>query len=235
MEAVALHDFKATAEDELPFGKGDILYIVNMEDDPNWFAAELRGRSGLVPCNYIEMRPNPWYVVKCSREEAEERLLEMRSAKEPLQPEGAFLVRKSQATLNGFSLSVKNESSVLHFKVLQDETDSKFYLWSQKFDSINQLVDFHRRASISRTSTLLLQDRVPSIKFREDTKSQPRRVIAHFDFEANEPDELSFRRGDVINIIGEEDDNWWQGELDGRRGLFPSNYVGNLQQPVAPR
>jgi hypothetical protein len=30
--------------------------ILNMEDDINWYRAELDGREGLIPSNYIEMK-----------------------------------------------------------------------------------------------------------------------------------------------------------------------------------
>lgn len=30
--------------------------ILNMEDDMNWYRAELDGREGLIPSNYIEMK-----------------------------------------------------------------------------------------------------------------------------------------------------------------------------------
>jgi len=47
---------------------------------------------------------------------------------------------------------------------------------------------------------------------------------ALYDFDAEDATELSFRAGDVITIIKKSQD-WWEGELNGRRGLFPGNYV----------
>lgn len=32
------------------------LQILNMEDDMNWYRAELDGKEGLIPSNYIEMK-----------------------------------------------------------------------------------------------------------------------------------------------------------------------------------
>ncbi|KAJ4932448.1 hypothetical protein JOQ06_010870 [Pogonophryne albipinna] len=32
--------------------------ITNMEDDPNWYTAELHNRKGFVPKNYINLRPH---------------------------------------------------------------------------------------------------------------------------------------------------------------------------------
>jgi son of sevenless len=36
---------------------------------------------------------------------------------------------------------------------------------------------------------------------------------------------LSFRAGQVIHVLNRDATGWWDGELDGRRGWFPSNYV----------
>ncbi len=69
-----------------------------------------------------------------------------------------------------------------------------------------------------------------------DQQSQMvQRVIARFDFTASESEELSFRRGDVIEVLGQEDENWWRGRISstGATGLFPANYVDTLP-PIMP-
>lgn len=33
--------------------------ILNMEDDQNWYKAELRGAEGFIPKNYIHIKPHP--------------------------------------------------------------------------------------------------------------------------------------------------------------------------------
>ncbi|KAI8818072.1 amoeboid myosin I-like protein [Fimicolochytrium jonesii] len=48
---------------------------------------------------------------------------------------------------------------------------------------------------------------------------------ALYDYEASEADELSFKANDVISIINQDDAGWWQGEVNGRKGLFPANYT----------
>lgn len=38
--------------------------------------------------------------------------------------------------------------------------------------------------------------------------------------------ELSFRQGDIITVYGEmDDDGFYMGELNGLRGLVPSNFL----------
>jgi len=49
---------------------------------------------------------------------------------------------------------------------------------------------------------------------------------ALYDYDAENPDDLSFRENDVINILDQSDPSgWWKGELNGISGFFPSNFV----------
>ena len=52
---------------------------------------------------------------------------------------------------------------VQHFKVLRDGA-GKYFLWVVKFNSLNQLVDYHRTSSVSRTQTIYLRDMVPEVR-----------------------------------------------------------------------
>lgn len=49
---------------------------------------------------------------------------------------------------------------VQHFKVLRD-AQGKFFLWVVKFSSLNELVEYHRTASVSRSQDVKLKDMVP--------------------------------------------------------------------------
>jgi len=58
-----------------------------------------------------------------------------------------------------------------------------------------------------------------------------RQVRANFDFTAEAPNELSMKAGDIINVIKEIDEGWWQGEMadgSGRSGIFPQNYTTEI-------
>ncbi|TFY68017.1 hypothetical protein EVG20_g3718 [Dentipellis fragilis] len=44
----------------------------------------------------------------------------------------------------------------------------------------------------------------------------------------SEPNDLSFRPGDIIEIVSESNADWWTGRANGKQGLFPSNYVEKI-------
>ncbi|EFA78234.1 myosin IB [Heterostelium album PN500] len=50
-------------------------------------------------------------------------------------------------------------------------------------------------------------------------------VKALYDYDAASQDELSFKEGDQIVIIQKDNGGWWEGELRGKKGWVPANYV----------
>uniref|UniRef100_A0A4W6EL34 Intersectin 2a n=1 Tax=Lates calcarifer TaxID=8187 RepID=A0A4W6EL34_LATCA len=50
-------------------------------------------------------------------------------------------------------------------------------------------------------------------------------VIAMYDYTAANRDELSFSKGQLINILDKTNPDWWKGEVNGVTGLLPTNYV----------
>lgn len=207
------------------------MQVLNIEDDINWFRAELDGREGLIPSNYIEMKPHEyvffdcdltffvpemvnnlpffassWYYSRITRADAEKLLMN--------KMEGAFLIRVSESSPGDFSLSVKCGDGVQHFKVLRDNS-GKFFLWVVKFNSLNELVDYHRSASVSRSQDIKLKDLQPEEYL----------VQAIYDFTPQEPNELEFKRNDIITVTDRSDQNWWEGEIGNRKGYFPATYV----------
>lgn len=49
--------------------------------------------------------------------------------------------------------------------------------------------------------------------------------IAKYDYEPESSNYLPFSAGQLIKIIRKHSSGWWDGELAGRRGWFPSNYL----------
>lgn len=47
-----------------------------------------------------------------------------------------------------------------------------------------------------------------------------------YEYDALHDDELTLRPGDIIkNVRHIEEDGWMEGDLNGKRGLFPDNFV----------
>ncbi|XP_032309764.1 protein nervous wreck isoform X7 [Drosophila ananassae] len=69
-------------------------------------------------------------------------------------------------------------------------------------------------------------------------KSDVEWCIALYDYDATAEDELTFEEGDKIKIITKTahgvDDGWWEGELDGRFGNFPSLVVEECDEMGEP-
>ncbi|XP_072526764.1 sorbin and SH3 domain-containing protein 2 isoform X3 [Salminus brasiliensis] len=77
----------------------------------------------------------------------------------------------------------------------------------------------------SDAGSLTPQNRRPT----PDRERQSARAI--YDFKAQTSKELSFKKGDAINIIRQIDSNWYEGEHRGRVGIFPISYVEKVASP----
>ncbi|RUS18990.1 SH3 domain protein [Endogone sp. FLAS-F59071] len=54
------------------------------------------------------------------------------------------------------------------------------------------------------------------------------RVRALYDFTPTESGELGFQKGDIIRVLENVYRDWWKGELRGKTGIFPVNYVEKI-------
>ncbi|NXE03218.1 CSK kinase, partial [Chaetorhynchus papuensis] len=155
-ECIAKYNFHGTAEQDLPFSKGDVLTIVAVTKDPNWYKAKNKvGREGIIPANYVQKREGvkagiklslmPWFHGKITREQAE-RLL--------YPPEtGLFLVRESTNYPGDYTLCVSCEGKVEHYRIIYSSSklsiDEEVY-----FENLMQLVE-------RRTSSPAVSGRAP--------------------------------------------------------------------------
>lgn len=49
--------------------------------------------------------------------------------------------------------------------------------------------------------------------------------VVEYEYVAQEDDELTIRPGDIITNVQKQDGGWWEGEVNGKKGMFPDNFV----------
>ena len=61
----------------------------------------------------------------------------------------------------------------------------------------------------------------------EPAPRKPRGVYARvlYDFAGEDADELPLREGQKVRVTRQHESGWWTGEINGRVGMFPANYV----------
>jgi len=50
-------------------------------------------------------------------------------------------------------------------------------------------------------------------------------VQALYDYDKQNPDELSFKEGNILYVLNKDDPNWWKCRANNVEGLVPANYV----------
>lgn len=219
MEAEAKHDFdpQDPGAQELAFKRGDKLLLLNYGDPVQWYNATKNGEVGIVPENYIHIDAPTWYMGRISRALAEQMLIGNKN-------DGAFLVRLSESSPADFSLSVKCGPAVQHFRILKtNDNEIKYFLWSTRFNSINELVEHYRKTPVRRNSDITLRDMDEDDQFIVE-------ALFEFNPEDEQDQELGFQKGELITVFDKSDDNWWGGSNGIRQGFFPRTYV----QPFKP-
>ncbi|KAL9116644.1 MAG: hypothetical protein Q9187_006833 [Circinaria calcarea] len=99
---------------------------------------------------------------------------------------------------------------------------------AETFDSLGST----RRQTIGE-SDYSYSDRKPSRPTAPKPQFKPKpapgrdQAVALFTFDAAQPGDLGFKKGDVITIVKrtESATDWWTGRIGEREGIFPSNYV----------
>ena len=98
-------------------------------------------------------------------------------------------------------------------KVLRDGA-GKYFLWVVKFNSLNELVEYHRTSSVVRSSKVLLRSAVTQV------------AIVKYHFEARYEDEMSLAKGETVTYEKSNYDGWVKvRKPDKSEGLAPLNYL----------
>lgn len=190
-----------------------------------------------------------WYQEGVTRDISQKKLQR--------QPHGTFLVRPSTTLKGDYVLSVSENSKVSHY-IINKVANNKLKIGDQFFDTMPELLEFYKIHYLDTTT--LIQPVVQSPKMPHtpismnipvqvtrdveiNTKQPPPvkqkeiTVLHHvkglFDFKSDDPDDLPFTKGEILEVIEKPEENWWNARnQQGQIGQIPVPYVEtyNLQQ-----
>ena len=147
---IGLYDYEARAENDLSFKKGDILEILDCKTYDGWWIAEHfdyqqhKKRTGYIPSTYVaklqSIESNSWYFANLKRMEAEKLLL-LNCNKH-----GSYLIRPSDGSNHSYSLSLRDTSSVKHYRIRRLDQDGTYYIARRlTFKTLNELVEYYTK------------------------------------------------------------------------------------------
>ncbi|KAK3107202.1 hypothetical protein FSP39_009234 [Pinctada imbricata] len=66
-----------------------------------------------------------------------------------------------------------------------------------------------------------------SRKARAPPRPSVEKAVVRYSYTAENDDELTLSESDVVTVLDKnlEDAGWWKGELNGKVGVFPDNFV----------
>ncbi|KAH3727862.1 hypothetical protein DPMN_053807 [Dreissena polymorpha] len=70
----------------------------------------------------------------------------------------------------------------------------------------------------------------PPMMKRKDTNTKKKRAKVVFSYEPEQEDELKLDIGDMVEVLKQEEEGWWEGIVNGKQGMFPSNFVEIIEE-----
>lgn len=165
-----------------------------------------------------------WYFGPLSRSDTNDLLMAEKDS-------GVFLVRDSTSIKGDFVLCVKEDQKVSHYIInkIQVGGTTRYRIGDQEFPDLPALLTFYKTHYLDTTSLI---------------RPAPReRYIAKFDFGGKDPEDLPFKKGEVLTILQKDEEQWWTAKnLAGETGLVPVPYISKydpelekkLTQPTPP-
>ena len=160
-----------------------------------------------------------WYFGPLTRQQTEQ-LLHLED------DVGVFLVRNSSSIQGDLVLCVKEDNRVSHYiinKIVQADDQIRFRIGDELFPDVPALLHHYKTTLLDTTTLLRPIERLDALE----------KVVAKYDFPGRDPDDLPFRRGDMLYIVckeGEHGNQWWTARnLQGRLGVIPVPYVESFE------
>ncbi|XP_035805261.2 SH3 domain-containing kinase-binding protein 1 isoform X3 [Amphiprion ocellaris] len=202
-------------EDELELKIGDVIEVV-AEVEEGWWEGVLNGKTGMFPSNFTKE-----ILIDSETPSLDTSQEELRSSRNNKESPGSESDGTDTRSETGSEIQPKKVRGFGFGDIFKDQP-IKLRPRSMDVDSEGDKVNEGKSASAA----------AESMKTEPDSKTKGREQCkVLFPYEAQNEDELSIKEGEIINIITKEcaDAGWWMGEIGGRQGVFPDNFVKLLE------
>ncbi|XP_070307096.1 intersectin-2 isoform X3 [Odocoileus virginianus] len=197
-EYIALYSYSSVEPGDLTFTEGEEILVT--QKDGEWWTGSIGDRTGIFPSNYVKPKDQEGFGSAS------------KSGTSNKKPEIAQ-VTSAYAASGSEQLSLAPGQLIL---ILKKNTSG---WWQGELQARGKK---RQKGWFPASHVKLLG---PSSERTTPAFHPVCQVIAMYDYTANNEDELSFSKGQLINVLNKDDPDWWQGEISGVTGLFPSNYV----------
>ncbi|XP_068822063.1 intersectin-2 isoform X2 [Capricornis sumatraensis] len=197
-EYIALYSYSSVEPGDLTFTEGEELLVT--QKDGEWWTGSIGDRTGIFPSNYVKPKDQEGFGSAS------------KSGTSNKKPEIAQ-VTSAYAASGSEQLSLAPGQLIL---ILKKNTSG---WWQGELQARGKK---RQKGWFPASHVKLLG---PSSERTTPAFHPVCQVIAMYDYTANNEDELNFSKGQLINVLNKDDPDWWQGEISGVTGLFPSNYV----------
>uniref|UniRef100_A0A5F5PVG4 SH3 domain containing kinase binding protein 1 n=1 Tax=Equus caballus TaxID=9796 RepID=A0A5F5PVG4_HORSE len=210
-------------DDELELKVGDIIEVVG-EVEEGWWEGVLNGKTGMFPSNFIKELSGESDDLGISQDEQ----LSKSSLRETTGSEsdgGDSSSTKSEGTNGTVATAAIQPKKVKGVGFGDIFKDKPIKLRPRSIEVENDFLPVEKTIGKKLPPTTATPD---SSKTEMDSRTKSKdycKVI--FPYEAQNDDELTIKEGDIVTLINKDciDVGWWEGELNGRRGVFPDNFV----------
>ncbi|NWX46248.1 SH3K1 protein, partial [Steatornis caripensis] len=205
-------------EDELELKVGDIIEVVG-EVEEGWWEGILNGKTGMFPSNFIKELSDSDDVGVAQEEQVKPSLKDATGSESD---GGDSCSTKSEGANGGTTIQPKKVKGVGFGDIFKDKP---IKLRPRSIEVENDFLPADKSVGKKLPPATATQE---PTKIEVDSRTKTKeycKVI--FPYEAQNDDELTIREGDVVTLISKDciDVGWWEGELNGRRGVFPDNFV----------